>query len=229
MDIKHRWDKPRIVSVEVGDSPAAWSKAGFTVDDNGIANVGGVDFKLIGDGGKRGVHACTIESDTAAAAAGETVQANGLTYHLQPPGTAPSTEAGIHPLGVIGIVKLEICPVETWATLTQLVHRVLPPPHQAFAYKNPSGLPQHVALWRVHNMEVFEMADNMGQTERDEMAMFFLTVADLGQAIQAVGKDNCSEPFDYAEGRKAVVLSGTKLDLSTRTFLIEPAPPTAPV
>ena len=71
------------------------------------------------------------------------------------------------------------------------------------------------------------MADNMGQTDKDEMAMFFLIVDDLDRAIQTAGAEHCSDPFDYAEGRKAVVLSMKKLNLSVRTFLIEPKPPEA--
>jgi hypothetical protein len=227
LENKHRWETSRIVSVDVGDSPASWRAAGFHVGQDNRCNIGGILFHLLGDGGPRGVHGCTVEAETPLAQQRGVVEIRGLRYQVQPLGTAPAAEPGNHPGTASGIVKLEICPVETWATLTRMVHRVLPPPYTAFAHRNPSGEPQHVALWRMQNMEVFEMADNMGQTDKDEMAMFFLIVDDLDRAIQTAGAEHCSDPFDYAEGRKAVVLSMKKLNLSVRTFLIEPKPPEA--
>lgn len=227
MDIQHRWDTPRTVSVTVGDSPASWRSAGFDVDDNGSCIIGGVDFRLKGDDGERGVHDVTFEADTPIASQNPTIDIRGLTYRVMAPGSAGAIpETGSHQNLCTGIQKLEICPVETWYTLTQMVHRILPPPYQAFPYRNPDGNPQHVALWRMQNMEVFEMADGMGQTTRDEMAMFFLIVSDLDAAREIIGADNCTEPFPMGENRRGIVLSNKALNLSVRTFLMEPLPET---
>jgi hypothetical protein len=215
-----------MLAVEVGDSPDAWRRAGFAVDEDGSCEIAGVDFRIVGTSGARGVLSCTIEADIPAAPQDETLVINGLTYHSRSPSGEPvPARSADHPSTVNGIQKLEICPVETWDTLTRLVHRVLPPPYNALAYKNPQGQPQNVALWRMHNMEVFEMADAMGQTEKDEMAMFFLIVSDLQAAIAAVGEANCGDVFEQSPGRKAVILSRSKLDLSVLIFLVEPAPP----
>tara|TARA_Y100001934_G_scaffold275208_1_gene369146 strand:- start:521 stop:1192 length:672 start_codon:yes stop_codon:yes gene_type:complete len=221
VDIKHRWKPSRIVEVVVCDAPEAWRSAGFDVGEDDVAVIAGVRFRLAGGDG--GVESCRVESDTPDALAGGTHVVNGLTWHVQALGTAPEAPSGSHDNGVVGIQKLEVCPVETWVTLTELVHRVLPPPYNAFAYRNPDGNPQHVALWRMQNMEVFEMADAMGQTVNDEMAMFFLVVADLDATIARVGAENLSEPFQMAEGRRAVIVR-KRAGLSVRTFLCERSP-----
>ena len=223
MEIKHRWETSRMVEVVVADDPAAWQAVGFDVDDAGVAVIAGVQFRLTGADEARGVTSCLIEAETAASAAGGSHTVNGFCWRVQALGTAPGAPSGAHPNGVAGIQKLEICPVETWATLTALVHRVLPPPYTAFAHRNPDGKPQHVALWRMQNMEVFEMADAMGQTVNDEMAMFFLVVDDLDQTIGHVGTENLSEPFEMGENRRAVILR-KRTGLSVRTFLCEPPP-----
>ena len=112
--------------------------------------------------------------------------------------------------------------------VTKVVHTVLPPPFRAFAWKNPSGQPQNVALFAMQDMEVFEMADSMedakADKEKDEMAMFFFVVSDLDQAISVVGKNNCSAPFEQSPGRRGVILGKKKLGLSVLTFLVEPPP-----
>ncbi len=223
MDIQHRWDAPRTVSITVGDAPESWRDAGFQVDDNGRCVIGGVVFHFVGNSADRGVHDVTFEADTPIAKDSPTIEIRGLTYHVKAPGTAGDIpETPTHTNLCTGIQKLEICPVETWYTLTQMVHRILPPPYQAFPYRNPDGNPQHVALWRMQNMEVFEMADGMGQTTEDEMAMFFLIVSDLEAARKVVGTDNCTEPFPMGDNRRGLILSNTALDLSVRTFLMEP-------
>ena len=227
MEIQHRWDTPRTVSVTVGDSPDAWRNVGFFVDDNGSCVIGGVDFRLVGDDAERGVQDVTFEADTLVAQDEPTINIRGLTYHVMAPGTAGDVlETPDHSNLCTGIQKLEICPVETWFTLTQMVHRILPPPYQAFPYRNPDGNPQHVALWRMQNMEVFEMADGMGQTTKDEMAMFFLIVSDLDASREMIGANNCTEPFPMGENRRGMVLSNNALNLSVRTFMMEPLPET---
>lgn len=222
MEIRHRWETSRVVEVVIGDDPAAWRGAGFTVTDD-VVVIAGVRFRLAGADGKRGVHACRVEADTPAAAEGGTHVVNGFTWHVQALGTAPEAATAAHANGVTGIQKLEICPVESWATLTSLVHVVLPPPYNAFAYRNPDGKPQHVALWRMQNMEVFEMADAMGQTVQDEMAMFFFIADDLDAATAHIGADNVSDPFEMGEGRRGAIIK-SRTGLSVRTFLCEPLP-----
>ena len=227
MEIQHRWETPRTVSVTVGDSPDAWRNVGFFVDDDGSCVIGGVDFRLVGDDAERGVQDVTFEADTLVAQDEPTINIRGLTYHVMAPGTAGDVlETPDHSNLCTGIQKLEICPVETWFTLTQMVHRILPPPYQAFPYRNPDGNPQHVALWRMQNMEVFEMADGMGQTTNDEMAMFFLIVSDLDASREMIGANNCTEPFPMGENRRGMVLSNKALNLSVRTFMMEPLPET---
>ena len=227
MEIQHRWETPRTVSVTVGDSPDAWRNVGFFVDDDGSCVIGGVDFRLVGDDAERGVQDVTFEADTLVAQDEPTINIRGLTYHVMAPGTAGDVlETPDHSNLCTGIQKLEICPVETWFTLTQMVHRILPPPYQAFPYRNPDGNPQHVALWRMQNMEVFEMADGMGQTTNDEMAMFFLIVSDLDASREMIGANNCTEPFPMGENRRGMVLSNNALNLSVRTFMMEPLPET---
>ena len=227
MEIQHRWETPRTVSVTVGDSPDAWRNVGFFVDDDGSCVIGGVDFRLVGDDAERGVQDVTFEADTLVARDEPTINIRGLTYHVMAPGTAGDVlETPNHSNLCTGIQKLEICPVETWFTLTKMVHRILPPPYQAFPYRNPDGNPQHVALWRMQNMEVFEMADGMGQTTNDEMAMFFLIVSDLDASREMIGANNCTEPFPMGENRRGMVLSNKALNLSVRTFMMEPLPET---
>ena len=181
----------------------------------------------MGDDAERGVQDVTFEADTLLAQDEPTINIRGLTYHVMAPGTAGDVlETPDHSNLCTGIQKLEICPVETWFTLTQMVHRILPPPYQAFPYRNPDGNPQHVALWRMQNMEVFEMADGMGQTTNDEMAMFFLIVSDLDASREMIGANNCTEPFPMGENRRGMVLSNKALNLSVRTFMMEPLPGT---
>ena len=75
-------------------------------------------------------------------------------------------------------------------------------------------------------MEVFEMADGMGQTTKDEMAMFFLIVSDLDASREVIGANNCTEPFPMGENRRGMVLSNKALNLSVRTFMMETLPET---
>ena len=222
MGIRHRWEMSRMVEVVVGDDADSWRSAGFTVDDD-VAVIAGVRFRLVGSGGERGVHGCTVEADTPAAAGQGAYTINGFTWQVQSIGTAPDALGCAHANGVAAIQKLEICPVEAWATLTELVHVVLPPPYTAFAHRNPSGDPQHVALWRMQNMEVFEMADAMGQTVRDEMAMFFFVADNLDAAINHIGPDNMSDPFQMGEDRRGAIIK-SRTGLSVRTFVCEPPP-----
>ena len=78
----------------------------------------------------------------------------------------------------------------------------------------------------MQNMEVFEMADGMGQTTKDEMAMFFFIVSDLDASREMIGADNCTEPFPMGENRRGMVLSNKALNLTVRTFMMEPLPGT---
>lgn len=45
---------PRLVGLEVGDTPAAWAALGFTVDGDRVG-VGGITIRLVGDDGVRGI------------------------------------------------------------------------------------------------------------------------------------------------------------------------------
>merc|ERR1712196_630718 len=103
----------------------------------------------------------SVESDASGAVVGSTTEINGLKWHIVAKGSQKAQSVK-HPNGAIGIQKLEHNPVEAWDTLNKLVHKVLPPPRQVFANRNPSGDPQYVALWRMEGQEVFEMADGMG-------------------------------------------------------------------
>ncbi|MCH2567106.1 MAG: hypothetical protein MKZ98_00900 [Pseudomonadales bacterium] len=77
MEIQHRWDTPRTVSVTVGDSPDAWRNVGFSVDDDGSCVIGGVDFRLVGDDAERGVQDVTFEADTLVAQDEPTINIRG--------------------------------------------------------------------------------------------------------------------------------------------------------
>eukprot|EP01044_Picomonas_judraskeda_P002167 COSAG03_NODE_148_length_11571_cov_9.471583_13_plen_182_part_00 len=145
--------RSKVVAVEVADPPEAWTAAGFHVEPDGTCQVGSITFNLTPGSGawedeRRGVLSLTVETDTPGAIVGSTTEINGLKWVVAPKGSARSQTAE-HPNGAVGVQKIEHNPVEAWDTLVQLVHRVLPPPRQAFAHKNPSGDAQHVALWKM--------------------------------------------------------------------------------
>ncbi len=66
----------RIVELVVGDDSAAWSRAGFAVDDDGCTNVSTVRFRFVGTRGGRGIRSWGIsglESAEVDGLAGELV------------------------------------------------------------------------------------------------------------------------------------------------------------
>ncbi|MCP4753829.1 MAG: hypothetical protein GY866_23340 [Proteobacteria bacterium] len=83
---------------------------------------------------------------------------------------------------------------------------------QAFPFKSPTGQPQHVALWKMQDMEVFEMV------------MFFFAVSDLRKAVDTIGSENCSGELELSPGRKAAALKKRELGLSVLIFLAELPP-----
>ncbi|MCU1453081.1 MAG: glyoxalase [Acidimicrobiales bacterium] len=50
---------PRVVEIVVGDEPAAWQAAGFTVEGD-ACRVGSVSVRLAGEGGGRGIRSWTV-------------------------------------------------------------------------------------------------------------------------------------------------------------------------
>ena len=196
--------RSKVVAMEVADPPEAWRCAGFHVEPDGSCQVGSITFNLTAGSGawedqQRGVLSLTVETDSTAAVVGSSTEINGLKWIVAPQGSAKSQTVE-HPNGVVGIQKVEHNPVETWDTLVQLVHTVLPPPRQVFAHKNPSGNAQHVALWKMDGQEVFEMADGMGHAVmqrgdpvQDEIGMLFFVTKDSNAASAHLG-GNASEP-----------------------------------
>jgi hypothetical protein len=196
----------------MADPPEAWRAVGFHVDEGNACQVGSITFNLTPGSGdwpyeSRGCLSITVESDAPAAVVGSTTDICGLKWIVAPKGSA-KTQVVNHPNGVIGIQKLEHNPAEAWATLVQLVHKVLPPPRQVFANKNPFGAAQHVALWKMDGQEVFEMADGMGDhgtvmqrgdPVQDEIGMLFFVCKDSEAAAATMGGHATAVG---AEGRK---------------------------
>ena len=92
MEIRHRWETSRMVEVVVGDDPDAWRAAGFTVTDD-VAVIAGVEFRLAGADSDRGVHGCTVEADTPAAADRGIYTINGFTWQVQALGIVGNSSA----------------------------------------------------------------------------------------------------------------------------------------
>jgi hypothetical protein len=44
-----------VVEIDVADPPAAWTRAGFGVDPDGVCRIGGVRVRLVGDGRGTGI------------------------------------------------------------------------------------------------------------------------------------------------------------------------------
>merc|ERR1712032_1305590 len=95
--------------------------------------------------------------------------------------------------------------------------------------KNPSGDPQHVALWRMDGQEVFEMADGMGHavmqrgepTPQDEIGMLFFVVKDSVEAVAKIGR-HASKP---GGDRKQFGVNTKALGISIKVMLfMEPLP-----
>ena len=112
---RHRWDAPRMVEVTVGDEPDAWRAAGFEVSGNGLCLVGSTTFRLVGKAGGRGVVSCRVEAGTSAPlplatneTGSRTIDANGMLYHIDAPGTNPPLPATCHPSTCTSILKLEV-------------------------------------------------------------------------------------------------------------------------
>ena len=204
-----------IDELQVGDDAAAWTAAGFAVDDDRLC-LGSVAVHLTGSAGPRGVRRWTLSGASASAVAAF-VAAEGVQTAVA---EAPTSRAdGAHPLGV-----------------TQIDHVVLMTPHIARTTASLEALGLDVR--RVRDAElagspVRQVFFRLGEVilevigaptgEGDGPATFWgltHTVGDIDAAAAYLG-ERCGRVKDAVQpGRRITTVRTRELGISVATALI---------
>lgn len=198
---------PTIDSIDVGDSPAAWQAAGFSVDDDGTCRVGLVRIRLIGrEGGKR------IRSWSLRGLAGR-VDLDGLTTDGS---DASPCDPAVHPNGVEVIDHIVLVTPDTGRTTAALGAIGLDP--RRTRETDQYGPPFVQTFFKAGDVVVELIGPQ--EPSGDGPAAFFglaYTVTDL-DATKALLGEHLGDPKDAVQpGRRIATLRHKPLDVSVAT------------
>jgi catechol 2,3-dioxygenase-like lactoylglutathione lyase family enzyme len=204
----------------IGDEPDSWRRAGFTVDDDGIALVGQVRLALRGrDEGKRirswSLAGLPPQLDPVSTDSIDGIPTVGATRRA--PTEQPSPTPSPHPNGVVVIDHLVLVTPDqarTTAVFEQLGLRLLRERHT-----DTYGAPFLQHFFRAG--EVLLELIGPEEPSGDGPAGFFglaYTVADLDATAAFLGEDGVSAPKAAVQpGRRICTLRHRHFDLSVAT------------
>jgi hypothetical protein len=95
--VSRRSSGPQLAALQIADPPAAWAALGFTISDDGLVIVGGVELWL--DAGGRGITGWTLRG------LGRQGDIDGLPTGLT---TDPAPAEVTHPNGAVGIDQVVV-------------------------------------------------------------------------------------------------------------------------
>jgi hypothetical protein len=198
---------PTIDSIEVGDSPAAWQAAGFSVDDDGTCRVGPVRIHLVGrEDGKR-IRSWSLRGLAAP------VDLDGLNTGGS---DAAPCEPAVHPNGVEVIDHIVLVTPDTARTTKALGAIGLDP--RRTRETDQYGPPFVQTFFKAGDVVVELIGPQ--EPSGDGPAAFFglaYTVTDLDATKTLLG-EHLGDPKDAVQpGRRIATLRHKPLDVSVAT------------
>jgi hypothetical protein len=211
--VSHQPD-PILTGLTVGDDPAAWRAAGFTLEDSGRCRVGRVDITLTGHDDGRGIRGWSF---AGLALGGDDL--DGLATTSSPPTSDPDAgahAAPTHPNGVTAIDHVVVLTPDRDRTLATFAAAGLEArrSRQADTY----GAPMIQTFFRAGEvvLELIGAPEPLG----DGPCGFFgvaYRCADLDQTAAALG-DHLGRVSDAVQpGRRIATLRHEELGLSVAT------------
>jgi len=213
---------PSIDELVVGDDPAAWVGAGFTVDDDAVSRVGTVRIRLVGPDGGRGIRSWSLR-DTVPAEV-ETWAGGSIDGLLTTASEREPASGATHPLGVTAIDHLVLASPDSARTTAALesvgfdVRRV----RRTDSY----GSPMSQTFFRAGEV-VLELVSPLEPGADGRPAAFFglaFTVDDLAGAADRLGPAMSASKDAVQPGRRIATLRHRDLGLSVAIALMSPEP-----
>lgn len=204
-----------IDELQVADDAAAWSAAGFTVDDD-TCRLGSVAVRLTGATGPRGVRSWAL-SGASAAAVERFVAAEGVATLVAAGET--TGRATTHPLGVTHIDHLVLMTPNIGRTTASL--EALGLDVRRVRDAELAGSPVRQVFFRLGEVILEVIGAPTG--EGDGPATFWgltHTVSDIDAAAASLG-DRCGRVKDAVQpGRRITTVRTRELGISVATALI---------
>ena len=209
----------RLAELVVSAEPQAWRDAGFTVDADGVSQVGLVRLRLDPAGGDGGLRSWAL---AAAPDAGMT-EVDGLpTGHGAPP-SMPAPPGG-HPIGASAIDHLVVATPDLARTIAAIETGLGLPLLRTRDADSP-GAPMRQAFFRMGEV-VLEV---VGRAEVDPgggPARFYgvaITVEDLDAAVERAG-DRIGRIKPAVQRGRSIATFRTEAGLGVPVALMSPAP-----
>jgi hypothetical protein len=211
---------PTIDEIVIGDEPAAWADAGFSVDPDGVCRVGRTSLRLVGRArGKR------ILSWSLRGVRPDSIDASGTLDGL-PTGLsqAEPAEPAAHPIGarlidhVVVATPDRLRSTQAFEDAGFVARRV----RQTDSY----GAPMSQTFFRAGEV-IIELVSLEGGEPSDQPSGFFglaLTVDDLDAAAARLGPALGQIKEAVQPGRRIATLRHKDLGLSVATALMSPEP-----
>ncbi|MCU0269852.1 MAG: VOC family protein [Acidimicrobiales bacterium] len=206
---------PAIIELTVGDDPAAWRAAGFTVDDDGACRVSTVRIHLVGEEGGRRIRSWTLRRSTLPETA---TDLDGLPTARS---DEPVCTGATHPNGVEAIDHVVVVTPDVARTVAALRAAGLEPRRTRSA--GTVGAPLVQTFFRAG--EVIVELVGPEEPSGDGPAGFFglaYTVADLDRSARRLG-DGLGPAKDAVQpGRRIATLRHKAFGMSVATAFLSP-------
>ena len=209
----------RLAELVVSAEPQAWRDAGFTVDADGVSQVGLVRLRLDPAGGDGGLRSWAL---AAAPDAGMT-EVDGLpTGHGAPP-SMPAPPGG-HPIGASAIDHLVVATPDLARTIAAIETGLGLPLLRTRDAASP-GAPMRQAFFRMGEV----VLEEVGRAEVDPgggPARFYgvaITVEDLDAAVERAG-DRIGRVKPAVQRGRSIATFRTEAGLGVPVALMSPAP-----
>ncbi|MDO7869254.1 VOC family protein [Nocardioides jiangxiensis] len=209
-----------IEEIQVGDDAAAWAAAGFAVVGD-TCRVGGVDLRLVGAAGQRGVHTWVL-AGADDAAAGAFARAEGVPTVVA--AARAQRPAGEHPLGVAQVDHLVLMTPNVDRTTASL--EALGLPVRRVRDAELAGSPVRQVFFRLGEV-ILEVIGAPTGTGAGPATFWGIThtVSDIDAAAAYLG-ERCGRVKEAVQpGRRIATVRTRDLGLSVATALISPQPP----
>ena len=203
----------RLVGLDIGDDPAAWRAAGFTVED-GTLLVGGVAISLLGSTGERGLLRCSLQPSVGG-------DCDGLPLTPPPTASTDPDRAPAHPNGVTAIDHVVVSSDDVERTTAALASLGISPRRTVVGARG-DGDDEIVYRFFLLGTCVLEL---VGPTRaRGQGPARFAGLAFTTERIDELG-ELAGTPRDAVQpGRRIATLRGDDLGISVPTAFLTPRP-----
>ena len=211
---------PTIDEIVIGDEPAAWTAAGFTVDPDGVCRIGHTRLRLVGRARGKRILSWSLR-DVANLPALDAGDLDGLPTELS---QADPPEPAAHPIGALVIDHVVVASPdrERSTRAFEEVGFVARRVRQTDSY----GAPMSQTFFRAGEV-IIELVSLEGGEPSDQPAGFFglaLTVEDLDAAAARLGPSLGEIKAAVQPGRRIATVRHRDLGLSVAIALMSPDP-----